>query len=77
MLHRIIYLKFSLKKRGTYLVFKGVQCSSAHFKSETFISHPAAIVNLIKNLSHQGRKVKRVLCKISASVRYWKYTFQI
>jgi hypothetical protein len=52
-------------------VLKGVRCSSAHFKSETSISHPVATVNLIKNPSHQVRKVKEVLCKIDASVRRW------
>jgi hypothetical protein len=52
-------------------MLKGVQCSSAHFKFETFISHPAAVVNLIKNPSHQGRKMKEVFCKIGASVRCW------
>jgi hypothetical protein len=57
--------------KGTYLVLKGVRCSSTHFRSETSISHLAAVVNLIQNPSHQVRKVKGVLCKIGASVRCW------
>lgn len=32
------------------------------------LRHLAATVNLIKNLSHQGRKVKEILCKIGTSV---------
>jgi hypothetical protein len=53
------------------MVLKGVRCSRAYFKSGTSISHPAAAVNLIKNPSHQGRKVKGVLCNIDASIRCW------
>jgi hypothetical protein len=68
-----VYQKGSVENylKGTYLVLKGVRCSSAHFKSETSISHRAASVNLINNPSHQVRKVKGVLCKIGASVRCW------
>lgn len=32
------------------------------------LRHLAATINLIKNLSHQGRKVKEILCKIGTSV---------